>query len=161
MSSKRSATQAEKGGSFRQYSNSFRPFILQLISMNSSHKVDRLIRGLKDKNVKAQVLLKKPASLEEAIQFAEVLDSVYYSINNPGQHSLSSSNQINPDFAMDLDFMQTVQPQQRYTPLTAEEKRALTESGGCVYCRARDHSVANCPKLAERNRRQSGNGVRG
>lgn len=145
--------------SVRGYSNEFRILILQVPDMDEADKVDRYIRGLKDRNVRAQVLLKKPDDLETAILVAETLDSVYYSVNSGFGSGTSTATPASPGTAMDLDNMQIAHPTP-YRRLTPEEKRELREAGGCVYCRARDHPLDRCPKLAARNRNQSGNGHR-
>jgi hypothetical protein len=140
-------------GSVKQYSNAFRTLILEIPLMNEFDKVDRYIRGLKDKNVRAQVLLKKPTTLEEAIQFSETLDSVYFSIQGSG--GVIPQGHGNSAEPMDLDQMQIARtPFKRLTP---EEKKALRDSGGCVYCRASNHPVETSPKLANKNKKKSGN----
>jgi hypothetical protein len=118
--------------------------LFELPLMNVQDRIDRFIRGLKDVNIKAQVLLKKPLTLQEAIQFAEVLDSLFFSMND---YPVPIPTSDQSDTAMDLDY---AQPEKR---LTFEEKKILRESGGCVYCRSRDHPLDACPKLAAKNRK--------
>jgi hypothetical protein len=50
---------------------------------------------------------------------------------------------------MDLNYVGSQdkgKPKPKFTKLTEAERERILREGGCLYCRAKDHTLDNCPK---------------
>ena len=126
------------------YVSSFRAITLRIPDLSAAEKMDRFIRGLKDKT-RLFVESHFPESIEKAMQLADQYDSVGSSVPT----SFSASAAPTP---MDLSALlaaftswnnQNRRPQGKLTP---EIRRELQQAGLCFYCRGSGHVLRDCPK---------------
>jgi hypothetical protein len=116
--------------SVQAYIHTFRAITLEIDDIAESEKLDRFIRGLKDR-VRQEVELQEPTMLDQAARIAERYDTIAFTYR-----PRTESKGVIP---MELDSIQR-------KPLTKEEREKLRREGGCFYCRAPGHIASKCSK---------------
>jgi hypothetical protein len=135
-------------GSVREYISDFRNIVLDIPRMAEDEKMDRFTRGLKP-SLRREVDLKEPEKLEDAIRIAERLDA---SGREAGKGSYGTrfsdaddtpAPQSGGPRPMDMN---AINREQKFKPLTAEDRAELMAEGRCFYCREEGHTIKECPK---------------
>lgn len=133
--------------SARVYTNKFRQLLIQIPDIGDSDVLDKYIRGLK-MDIQKEVWLKNPSSLDEAIQLAERVDSLFQGLKFGNARPAYAKSPVFQSDAMDVDNVQ-------YTPskgrLTSKDRAQLKANGGCFYCRQLGHVLKNCPVRPSRS----------
>ena len=127
--------------SVEAYVHAFRTIVLEIPSMTEEEKLDKFLRDLKN-DIRIQVELQSPNTMEEAATLAERVDSII-SRRNRGYQGNRSTPQTYKDeggvVPMEIDAIQR-------SPLTQNERERLRRTGGCFYCREVGHVAKSCPK---------------
>jgi hypothetical protein len=145
--------------SVAEYAFEFQKNLLQIKGMDTKTILFKFVNGLQSA-IKAQVMLRNPKTLTEAIEAATVVDqtlfaSYYNKVNTfnknsnnnnkgkfpprpPSQPTTSESTQSAP---MEIN---TMNPWLK--KLTPQEKQQLKKEGKCFQCRQPGHLFFNCPK---------------
>jgi hypothetical protein len=122
--------------SVQAYVHAYRSLILDIPDMAENEKLDRFVRGLKER-VRKEVELRDPTSLDEAIKIADRVDAITYNWRYPESEKLRTEA-MGPT-PMEIDAI-------RRPSLTTEERERLRRTGSCFYCREQGHMAAKCPK---------------
>ncbi len=129
--------------SVQEYIFAFRAIILEIEDIAESEKLDRFVRGLKERT-RQEVELRDPQTLDEAARIAERFDTITYNVAANFRQSIKFEEKDDKGVRpMELDFVDR-------KPLTNEEREKLRRFGGCFYCRERGHMANNCPKKRQR-----------
>jgi hypothetical protein len=128
--------------SVQAYSFAFRAIVLEINDISNSEKLDRFIRGLKDK-VRQEVELRDPTTLEEATRIAERYDTIAFNYR-PRFERNERNNGVIP---MEIDSIQR-------RNLSNEEKERCFKEGRCFECQGGGHIARFCP-----NKKRRTNGV--
>lgn len=141
--------------SVQDYAYHFRSIIIDIPGMTEDEKIDRFVRGLKDR-IRQEVDLREPGTLDKAISLADRYDAMLFRASKndrefrparsyaPKATAAAPAAPADPD-AMDIDSLQ----QTRRAPLTDDERDRLRRTGRCFHCRQHGHIKANCPKLGQ------------
>ena len=156
-----------------RYNHEFTTLLAQIEDMSNSDKVHAYLRGLKDQ-VRRDVYRKQPQTLNDAMTWANLEDSLYMSSVTRSDHLAGSSRSSfqaasqqpraassNPGAApMDLSHMATEEPAVEndatlaaiptatLPKLTEAEREKLKKAGLCFRCRVGRHMAKDCPKAA-------------
>ena len=154
--------------SVKTYAYHFRRLMIQLPSMPRDEQIRRFIRGLKE-NVKAELLVRAPATLEEAENIAQIYDETHYRKSQPpappkpstfadrGKRSddapfrLPDSSQRVYTGPQPMDLGNVQPPDRRLPKLDAAEKKRLMQIGACFKCRLPGHVSSQCPSRRPSN----------
>lgn len=129
----------------RAYATAFRNITLDIPGITDEEKLDKFLRGLKQRT-REQVELKEPANFDEAVRLAERYDTLAWRYG-----SLSSPPTFQPDVApMELGAVTYASPasdgHSHKVPLTPALRDQLLREGKCFYCREAGHRLKDCPK---------------
>jgi hypothetical protein len=159
--------------SVRNYIHEFRNLLTQHSEPPTQENIlKQFIRGLKE-DVKADVIVRQPRTLEEAENFAQVFDDAHF-WKKPGfppprpgngQHRNAHHNPSTWTgvalMEIDSNAVQaspSVRPSNPLPKLTDTERAQLRASGKCFRCRQPGHTKATCPQNVQGN--GQGNGHR-
>jgi len=126
--------------SVQEYSANFRSLVLEIPGITEDEKIDRFSRGLKD-NVRLEVELREPATLNEAIKVADRYDTITFQHNKARPESAKRQTALpapTGPIPMDID-------NSRYRKLTEKDKEQLMKNRACFYCRKLGHMISSCP----------------
>ena len=149
------------------YTTRFEKLLNQLPSVSDDEALDRYIRGL-NPTIRTEVRLKKPATLDEAIDYADIFDRATFEPrlgrNRSRRDRLANRNRTdhsNVPSPMDIDtislnnltsILNAVSRQQqqnttttRRPPLSDEVRAACLANGCCFNCGERGHRTRGCP----------------
>jgi hypothetical protein len=138
--------------SVAEYAVELRELLLRLPRMPEDEKIDKFVSGLQPR-IKAEVALKQPTTLDQAIRIADTLDSLAsWGANGHvprGTKRPAPSRQASPGGAPTnvVDKLQ---------PLTSQEREQLRSADACFRCRQPGHFASECPKGFKRRRMLSG-----
>jgi Retrotransposon gag protein/Zinc knuckle len=130
--------------SVSHYVSDFKAIRLQL-NVTDDEALDKFVRGLKH-DVRREVVIRGPTSLEEAINVADRYDQVTFEIDKVMPRPLSSFHSIERSTGvvpMEIDAM--FSPRAPLPKLTGAERDKLRQSKSCFRCRQPGHFAANCP----------------
>ena len=134
--------------SVQEYSANFRSLVLEIPGITEDEKIDRFSRGLKD-NVRLEVELREPATLNEAIKVADRYDTITSQHNKARPESVKRQTALpapTGPIPMDID-------NSRYRKLTEKDKEQLMKNRAYFYCRKLGRMISSCP--AKNAKRQS------
>jgi hypothetical protein len=133
------------------YADEFRKLVLRIGDLSMDEQVNRFINGLKP-HIRAQVVVRDPTRLDEAIRVADACDHAQLMPFNSRapryeRRTVPASN-YDPD-AMQIDAV-------ALQPLTPQQREQLRRTGGCFRCRKVGHLARDCPRDAGQRGPESG-----
>jgi hypothetical protein len=142
--------------SVRNYIQEFRSLLTQHSEPPSHENIlKQFIRGLKEE-VKADVIVRHPDTLEEAENFAQVFDDAHFRKkpgfpppNKPGNGHHRNGQALPRPWTgvapMEIDSNAVQASSQPLPKLTDTERAQLRAAGKCFRCRKTGHTKAACP----------------
>ena len=126
--------------SVQEYVNKFRSLILEIPGITEDEKIDRFIRGLKEK-IRMEVELREPTTLNETIRISDRYDTITFKYHKQQPESIRKSQET-PVYlvpaSIELDNY-------KFTKLTDQERDRLLKTGACFFCRKPGHMAYSCP----------------
>lgn len=122
-------------GPVTEYAARFRRILRDIPNMSEESIIWNFKKGLKADNVKALVQAHNPTTLEDAIEYADSLDSSFFTGRKSLRRPQTTQPSTPPTTPMDIDNV-NLRP-------TRDECR---QQGLCYYCKEPGHTLSNCPK---------------
>jgi hypothetical protein len=139
--------------SVREYTTQFRTLLLEIPDIAMSEIMDRYTRGLKEQ-VRKEVELRDPPTLEEANRIAERQDAISMRVHRTGHSNRPEPRRsyatVVRDGAepMQLDAVRTrplPRPKMRQPQDRAMQRSKDMLANACFHCHRPGHRIADCP----------------
>ena len=124
--------------SVQQYAHEFRTITADIPGISEDEKIDRFVRGLKDRT-RQEVDIRDPKTLDEAVRIADRYDTISYQAQRKSL-AKGAATRLEP-VPMELDTMAV---QQRRNPEGESKRGNVNARGACFLCGKVGHLKRQC-----------------
>ena len=134
----------QRNRSVQKYAQEFREIMRELPHMHEEDRIDHFTRKLKNAEIRKEIDLRSPATLDEAINIADRYDTILWKKERPSPKRCEH-------IPMEIDaitYTKSNKKEKKFSKLTFQEKKYLLDNKGCFYCRKlfAGHIAKNCPE---------------